>query len=173
MDDTLAPRLLDRDRVDRAYPLVRNIAPQITLERWNRFVRPLLASRSSVWPRGVMTIQNAAECILGLFSFEVRDELNDGRTLLLDNIVTASIPGRDAIWAAVMDAADHLAQVHGCRAIRAGLGGDLDTSDRDRAWLVSSLEGAGFALDGIRACKRLDAPSRSLPRPAAAVYGRP
>jgi hypothetical protein len=157
MDDTLAPRLLDRDMVDRAYPLVRNIAPGITLDRWNRFARPLIASRSTAWPRGLMTIQNTTGYILGLFGFEVRDDLNDGRTLHLDNIITANIPGRDKLWSAVMDAAEHLAKVNGCRAIRAGLVGELDPSDKDRAWLIHSLEGAGFALDGVRACKRLEA----------------
>lgn len=173
MDDALVPRLLDREMVDRAYPLVRNIAPGITLDRWNRFARPLIASRSAAWPRGLMTIQNAANCILALFGFEVRDDLNDGRTLLLDNIITASIPGRDKIWSAVMDAADHLAKVNGCHAIRAGLVGDLDASDKDRAWLVHSLEGAGFALDGVRACKRLDMPEGAAPRPRGmATAGR-
>lgn len=155
MHDTLAPRLLDRDMIDRAYPLVRNIAPGITLDRWNRFARPLVASRSSSWPRGLMTIQNTASCILGLFGFEVRDDLNEGRTLHLDNIITASIPGRETIWAAIMAAADHLATVNGCRAIRAGLVGELDDLGKDRAWLIHSLEDAGFALEGVRACKRL------------------
>lgn len=156
MDDALAPRLLDRDMIDRAYPLIRNIAPGITLDRWTRFARPLVTSRSATWPRGLMTIQNTTGCILGLFAFEVRDDLNDGRTLHLDNLMTASIPGRDRIWAAVMDAAEHLARVNGCRVIRAGLVGELDASDKDREWLVHSLEGAGFALEGVRACKRLE-----------------
>lgn len=156
MDDTLAPRLLDRDMIDRAYPLIRNIAPGITLDRWTRFARPVVTSRSTAWPRGLMTVQNTTGCILGLFAFEVRDDLTDGRTLHLDNLMTASIPGRDRIWAAIMDAAEHLARVNGCRVIRAGLVGDLDHSDKDRTWLVHSLEGAGFALEGVRACKRLE-----------------
>lgn len=176
MDDALAPRLLDRDMIDRAYPLIRNIAPGITLDRWTRFARPLVTSRSAAWPRGLMTIQNTTGCILGLFAFEVRDDLNDGRTLHLDNLMSASIPGRDRIWAAIMDAAETLARVNGCGVIRAGLVGDLDASDKDRTWLVHSLEHAGFALEGVRACKRLEAadggvvPLRSTPR--AIVYER-
>lgn len=169
MDDTLAPRLLDRDMVDRAYPLVRNIAPGITLDRWNRFARPLIASRSTTWPRGLMTVQNATGYILGLFGFEVRDELNDGRTLHVDNIITADIPGRDKLWTAVMRAAEQLAQVNGCRVIRAGLLGELDPSDKDRAWLVRSLEDAGFAFEGVRACKRLDSGDGAVTRAAHAA----
>ena len=77
MAEPLAPRLLDRDTIDRAYPLVRSIATGVTLDRWGRFARPLVSSRSSSWPRGLMTIQNAAGYILGLYGFEVRDDLQE------------------------------------------------------------------------------------------------
>ncbi len=156
MLDPLAPRLLDRDMIDRAYPLVRSIATGITLDRWVRFARPLVSSRYAQWPRGLMTIQNTAGCILGLFGFEVRDDLHQSRALWMENIVVASIPGRDAIWAAVIEAAENLAKIHGCRAVRAGLSDDLDPSDSDRSWLLNSFESSGYSLDGVRACKRIE-----------------
>jgi hypothetical protein len=157
MPDPLAPRLLDRDMIDRAYPLVRGIAADITLDRWNRFARPLVASRSTQWPRGLMTIQNKAGYILGLFGFEVRDDLHQSRTLWVENIVIANIPGRDAIWEAVINAAEHLAQIHGCRAIHAALSDELNPADSDRSWLMQSFETAGYSLDGVRACKHIEA----------------
>ena len=156
MAEPLAPRLLDRDTIDRAYPLVRSIATGVTLDRWGRFARPLVSSRSSSWPRGLMTIQNAAGYILGLYGFEVRDDLQVNRTLCVENIIIASIPGRETIWAAVIDSAERLAKLHGCEAVRAGLQDDLDPSDRDRGWLANSFETAGYALEGVRACKRID-----------------
>ena len=39
MAEPLAPRLLDRDTIDRAYPLVRSIATGVTLDRWGRFAQ--------------------------------------------------------------------------------------------------------------------------------------
>jgi len=159
MDERLTPRLLDKTTIDRAFPLVRNLAPDITLERWTRFAKPHLASRSPDWPRGLMTIQNAAGYILGLFVFEVRDDLYEKRVLCIDNIIIPNIPGRDAIWAGVVDAAEHIAAMNGCRTIRAGLADDLEPGarDRDQTWLTGSLEKAGYSFEGMRAIKRLEA----------------
>lgn len=155
MGDTLTPRLLDRATVEQAFPLVRNIVAGITLDRWNRFARPYLASRSPDWPRGLMTIQNAAGYILGLFGFDVRDDLHQSRTLCIDNIIVPDLPGRDAIWASAIDAAEHLARINGCRAIRAGFADELDPSQGDRKWIVMSLERSGYSLEGVQALKRL------------------
>lgn len=160
MLEPLAPRLLDRETIDQAYPLVRNLAAGITLDRWGRFARPLVSSRSASRPRGLMTIQNAAGYILGLYGFEVRDDLHINRTLCLENIVIASIPGRDAIWAAVLESAEQLASLHGCEAIRAGLSDELDPSDSDRHWLMSSFQAAGYSMEGLRACKRMETNGR-------------
>ncbi len=157
MDDKLVPRLLDRMSIDRAFPLVRNLAPAITLDRWTRFARPHLTSRSPNWPRGLMTIQNPAGYILGLFAFEVRDDLQENRALCIDNIIVPNIPGRDMIWAAVVDAAEHLANINGCRVIRAGFADELDPTDSDRAWIKGSLEHAGYSFEGVRAFKRVEA----------------
>ena len=156
MSFSLAPRLLDQNTIDQAYPLVRNLANGITLDRWGRFARPFVSTRSSPWPRGLMTIQNEAGYILALFGFEVRDDLYENRTLCIENIVIASIPGRDTIWAAMVNAAEQLATMHGCHAIRAGLTDDLDPHDTDRRWLINSLQSAGYSLEGVRAFKRME-----------------
>lgn len=161
MPEPLAPRLLDRNSIDRAYPLIRGIAAGITLDRWSRFARPLVGSRSASRPRGLMTIENAGGYILGLFGFEVRDELPNNRALCIENIIIASIVGREAIWATVIESSEELARLHGCDAIRANLSDDLDPSDCDRGWIISSLEAAGYALEGIRASKRIESGERS------------
>jgi hypothetical protein len=156
MDESLTPRLLDKSTVDRAFPLVRNLNPEITQDRWTQFARPHLASRSPHWPRGLMAIQNPAGYILGLFVFEVRDDLHETRALCIDNIIVPNLPGRDLVWASIVDAAEHLAAMNGCRVIRAGLADELDPGDTDRAWLAASLQKSGYAMDGFRAFKRLE-----------------
>jgi hypothetical protein len=161
MDDKLTPRLLDRSTIDRAFPLVRNLVPSITLDRWARFAKPHMVARSPNWPRGLMTVQNAAGYILGLYVFEVRDDLYESRALCIDNIIVPNIPGRDMIWESIVDSVEQLAAVNGCRAIRAGLADELDPSDSDRAWLQSSLEHSGFSLEGLRAFKRVETAARS------------
>ncbi|MCC6469667.1 MAG: hypothetical protein IT563_15190 [Alphaproteobacteria bacterium] len=155
-DEALIARLLDRSKIDQAYPLVRSLVPGITLGRWNAFVRPQLAVHSAAWPHGVMTIQNHKGYILGLFSFEVRDDLYESRTLCIDNIVVPSMPGRELIWIAIADATDQLAKMNDCRAVRAGLNEELGSDADDRLWVGSSLQRSGYVLEGVRAFKRLD-----------------
>ncbi len=156
MNEALTPRLLDKSTIDRAFPLVRNLVPAMTQERWTRFARPHLSSRSPHWPRGLMAIQNPGGYILGLFVFEVRDDLYETRALCIDNIIVPNLPGRDLVWAAIVDAAEHLAAMNGCRVIRAGLADELNPADTDRAWLSASLEKAGYSLEGVRAFKRIE-----------------
>jgi hypothetical protein len=158
MADTLTPRFLDRRTIDKAYPLVRHTVPGMTVDRWVRFVRSQLAPRSPDWPRGVMTIQNADGYILALFTFEVRDDLHENRIFYMDHIMIPNLPGRGTIWASAIDAAEQLAKMNGCRAIRAEFGGDLERSDKD---FLISLERFGYSPVGIRAFKRLDVKSSS------------
>jgi|DewCreStandDraft_4_1066084.scaffolds.fasta_scaffold151885_2 hypothetical protein len=156
MEEKLVPRLMDRESVVQAFPLVRDLLPNVTLEQWLRFARPLLNSGSGRCPRGLMTIQNAASYILALFGFEVRESLTDTRALWIDNIIVPNIPGRDMIWEAVMDAADYLARMNGCRTIRAGFAEELDPANSERLWVRLSFERSGYSLDGVQAFKRLN-----------------
>jgi len=155
MDEKLVPRLLDRESVVQAFPLVRDLLPRVSLEQWARFARPLLGASSGRSPRGLMTIQNGAGYILALFAFEVRESLTETRALAIDSIIVPNIPGRDMIWAAIMDAAEYLARMNGCRAIRAGFADALDPGDSERLWVRLSFERSGFSLEGIQAFKRL------------------
>jgi len=155
MEDQLISRIFDRAMIEQAYPIVRTLAPGITLERWVQFARPRITSRSSEWPRGLMAIQNASGYILGLFSFKVRDDLHESRILAVSNIVVPDIPGRDQVGRSILKASDHLAMIHGCRAIRAELNNEIDPSDCDRTWLSATLISCGYSLGGARAFKRL------------------
>ena len=156
MADRLTPRFLDRRTIDQAFPLVRNIVPGMTAARWARFVRPRLMPRSPDWPRGVMTIQNAAGYILSLFAFEVRADLHESRVFYMDHIMVPNLPGRGTIWASTIGAAERLAEMNGCRAIRAEFGDGSEHSDED---ILTALESMGYSLSGIRAFKRLEAKS--------------
>ena len=156
MVDTLTARFLDRRTIDKAYPLVRNIVPDMTAARWMQFVRPHLVSRSPDWPRGVMTIQNASGYILSLFAFEVRADLHESRIFYMDHIMIPNLPGRGTLWASTIDAAERLAEMNGCRAIWAEFRGGAERSDKD---LLTSLERSGYAPAGVRAFKRLEAKS--------------
>src|SRR5262249_30555182 len=156
MVDMLTPRFLDRRTIDKAYPLVRNMVPGLTAARWTQFVRPHLVPRSADWPRGVMTIQNAAGYILSLFAFEVRADLHESRIFYMDHIMVPALPGRRTLWACTIGAAERLAQMNRCHAIWAEFRGGAERTDED---LLTSLEKSGYAPAGVRAFKRLEARS--------------
>jgi hypothetical protein len=156
MVDTLTARFLDRRTIDKAYPLVRNIVPDMTVARWMQFVRPHLVPRSPDWPRGVMTIQNATGYILSLFAFEVRADLHESRIFCMDHIMIPNLPGRGTIWSSTIGAAERLAEMNGCGAIRAEFGDGSEGSDQG---LLMLLESMGYTLSGVRALKRLEAKS--------------
>jgi len=156
MVDTLTPRFLDRRTIDKAYPLARNMVPGMTAARWTQFVRPHLARRSPDWPRGVMTIQNAAGYILSLFAFEVRADLHETRIFHMDHIMIPNLHGRGTLWASTIGAAERLAEMNGGRAIWAEFRGGAEHSDKD---LLTSLERSGYAASGVWAFKRLEAKS--------------
>src|SRR5215467_12945925 len=137
MADRLTPRFLDRRTIDQAFPLVRNIVPGMTAARWARFVRPRLMPRSPEWPRGVMTIQNAGGCILSLFAFEVRADLYESRIFCMDHLMIPDLPGRAALWASTIGAAERLAEMNGCGAIKVEFGGRSERSDQE---LLRALE---------------------------------
>ena len=156
MAETLTARFLDRSTIDKAYPFVRNVVPGMTAARWMRFVRLHLVARSPHRPRGVMTIQNAAGCILSLFAFEVRADLIESRILCIDHIMVPNLPGRGAIWASTIGAAERLAEINGCGAIRVEFGDGSEHSEGD---LPIPLGGMGYTRSGVRALKRLEAKS--------------
>ena len=156
MVDTLTPRFLERSTINKAYPLVRNIVPGMTATRWTQFVRLHLVPRSPDWPRGVMTIQNAAGYILSLFAFEVRTDLREGRIFQMDHIMIPSLPGRGTLWALTIGTAERLAEMNGCAAIWAEFPGGAECSDNE---LLISLERSGYSPAGVRAFKRLEAKS--------------
>lgn len=155
MADVLIPRLLDDSMIDRAYALVRNLAPKVTAARWQQFAGPQLRPLPISGPQGFMSIQNGAGCIFGLYRFEVRDTLGENRVLCADNFILANLPGRDRIWAVMAETMDDLARMNGCHSIRAEIFGDLDQSDGERAWITSACADSGYAFDGSRAFKLL------------------
>src|SRR5215470_3818200 len=156
MADTLTARFLDRRTIDQAFPLVRNIVSGMTAARWTQFARPHLVPRSPNWPRGVMTIQNAAGYILSLFAFEVRADLHESRIFHMDHIMIPNLPGRGTLWASTIGAAERLAEMNGCRAIWAEFRGGAEHSDKD---LLTSLAKSGYAPSGVGAFRRLEAKS--------------
>jgi hypothetical protein len=155
MDQTLVTRLFDRGMIEQAFPLVSARTPSMTLDRWTRFAVQHVAPRAAELPRGLMAVQNQAGYILGMFAFAVREDLDEGRVLSIENVIVPNMPGRDMIWSAVADSIDRLATMNGCRAILADLPRKRGPGDEEAAWAAPFLARCGYVLTVNRALKRL------------------
>lgn len=140
--DELTPR-----RADAAFPLIRAIRPEVTLDDWRHYVR-----RRSM-QGGLLGLLGADGQISGLLSYRLGERLRHGTVLALDDFVTFELsrnaPGRQALLAAAEDLAVKL----GCTGLelRVGHRGCADTdSPKANGW--TSL---GLALDSVVFVKAL------------------
>lgn len=164
MPDPFIPRPLSRDQIAQAYPLVQAILPGTSLARWSDFARSHTLERGE---RGIMTLQNQAGYILGLFTHEVRDELSLGRALVAGNIMVADFPGREQILDALIDAMHMLGNLRRCAAISARLDSGAAGAPPPGTWVLPRFLQAGFIASGPNQCqKTLSAAKDPLARPA-------
>jgi hypothetical protein len=101
---------------DLAFPLVRAIAPEVTLESWLDYVR-----RRSM-QGGLLGVFGADGELSGLLSYRLGQRLRHGTVLALEDFVTFELsqaaPGRRALLAA----AEELARSLGCRGLELRIG---------------------------------------------------
>lgn len=132
---------LKTTEADAAFPLVRAIAPEVTLSDWRDYVR-----RRSM-QGGLLGLFGADGEISGLLSYRLRERLRHGTVLALDDFVTFELsrnaPGRRALLAAAEDLARDL----GCTGLelRVGARGIADPG----AQKVQGWVSLGLALDSV------------------------
>ena len=134
-----------------AFPLVRAIAPEVTMDGWLDYVR-----RRSM-QGGLLGLFGADGELSGLVSYRLGQRLRHGTVLALEDFVTFELsqaaPGRRALLAA----AEELAKALGCTGLelRVGKRGLADDgSQRAIGW--TSL---GLDLDSVIFVKSLGPPA--------------
>jgi hypothetical protein len=130
-----------------AYPLIRTIAPEVSLEDWLDYTRRRCREG------GLIGLFGENGTVVGLASYRLGERLRHGRVLALDDFVTFELsqtaPGR----AALMAAAEERARLLGCTGIevRIGARGFADVgSPKASGWL-----GLGLAVDSVILIKPL------------------
>ncbi len=113
MGAALRTAQLASERVVQAYPLIREVAPNLSLAEWVDFARPLSAQKGDTGGCRGIIIAERSRYIRGLFIYEVNPELSHGRTLFARNIIVLDLVQRDAVAEALVDAMERLAQAHG------------------------------------------------------------
>jgi hypothetical protein len=126
---------------DSAYPLIRSVAPEVSLEDWRDYVQRRYRSG------GVLGLWDGRGGIVGVMSYRLGERMRHGLVLALDDFVTFELsqaaPGRRIL----LEAAEKLAYDLGCKAleIRLGARGFADQhAARAQGW--ASL---GVSLDSV------------------------
>lgn len=128
---------LKASEADAAFPLIRAIAPEVTLDDWRDYVR-----RRSM-QGGLLGLFGADGEATGLVSYRLGERLRHGTVLALDDFVTFELsqnaPGRRAL----LSAAEDLARQLGCTGIelRIGAKGIADAGmPKVRGWISLGLD---------------------------------
>lgn len=145
---------LKPEEADMAFPLVRAIAPEISLEDWLGYVDRRYRQG------GLKGLFDHNDALTGLFSYRLGERLRHGRVLALDDFVTFELshaaPGREALMAA----AEELAISLGCTGleVRVGCRGLVNEgSPKTEGWLA-----LGLTLDSVIFVKSLAQKPASL-----------
>ena len=136
-------------QADSAYPLIRAIAPEVTVEGWRDYVQRRYRMG------GLLGLHSATDGIVGLLSYRLGERMRHGLVLALDDFVTFELsqaaPGRKALLAA----AERLALDLGCTGLELRLSArGFAEMDGARAQGWTSL---GLSLDSVIFVKPLSA----------------
>lgn len=121
--------LLGSDKVDQAYPLVRELKDNLTLEAWREYAQGYLGPASAEkGHRGIIGAEYR-DCIRGLLCYEVLTDLVDLTTLAVHDVVVLGMPAGQPVARSLLQHLFAIAGAHRCGAVR------VDLSDR-MAWLA-------------------------------------
>jgi len=109
--------LLTRQRVMEVYPIVRQIAPGLTLKAWQRHAAVLLRDRSG--GRGIILIRRASQRFpCGLCSFRLDEDLRHGRILTAEDATVMTTLGAREAYDALVQGIEQVATSRHCTAVR-------------------------------------------------------
>lgn len=178
MASTYYARPVTSHTADMTFPLVQMLQADLTLDRWREFISEFCTAKPDVtpgegyedilWlrPRGVIVVANERGYIHGLFSYQVRDDMADGRVLHVDHVMTVEIVSTAYVLDAMREAITRLSTDHHCANVYVSLG-EMDQHQRNY------FGAAGFAPRKVRYCAPAtpsDPPKSSSPsKPAIPV----
>ena len=149
---TLAP--LRGDRILQAFPLIRELASEISLEDWRAYVKSILAAKAKgSEARDIIGICSSNGYLRGLFTYRVVPDLRHGQTLDVEYFVVESVFSPREIAAALMAGVEEVASTETCNAIHAHLPSVAN-------WLVKMLHDRGYSAGTWQLCKPIDGDHR-------------
>ena len=147
-------RPVTASQIRQAFPLIRLMDSQLTLESWVRYAEALYR-RQDGGAGGIVSAQGGDGYIYGLFCYSIAPAPQFSRTLAVEHFVALDLFDGSAVIRALIDAIERIARDHHCAQVHLTLPrarielGKIDGSLQD------SFGGAGYEVDSVRLCKRL------------------
>lgn len=137
-DPRYFPRLLRPAEIDQAYPLLRELSQELTIDDWRNYARELV-DRSSGLRRdaGIIVIEAERRYLRGFFVYRAVPSFHHRRTLVIEHVAVPSSFDRRRVATCVIRTAQYLALRHRCRAIYTA----LEPANR---WLGELLRESGY-----------------------------
>ncbi len=109
---------LDAAKIDQAYPLVRELKANLTLEAWRGYAEAHLGSATTnQGHRGIIAAEYR-DCIRGLLSYDVIPDLVDLTTLSVRDVIVLGVPAGQPAARSLLQQLFAIAGAHRCGAIR-------------------------------------------------------
>lgn len=123
MPDFVVERLC-ADRIALAYPLIREVAPALDLQRWMRFARRAAEPRQGQ-KQGILVVSRAGYRAFpcGLVCYRREEDLASGPLLTADYFITMDLLDSEAALDALVKELEATARRMDCRAIRSLVNG--------------------------------------------------
>lgn len=148
MGRPLSVRTLTAKQIAQAFPLVRAIVPDLTLENWLDYAKAI-AKADGMERGGVVAAQDERGYIFGLFCYKIQYDICHGRTLAIENMVALDMVDRSGAMEALMGALDRIARQKGCQYVHIA----LPYKTIGHRSFLRPLREAGHEIDNIRLCK--------------------
>ena len=152
---------LNAERIDQAYPLVRELRENLTLETWRDYAQSYLGPATAQQGHRGIIIADYRDCIRGLLCYDVLTDLVDSTTLAVRDVVVLGLPAGQPVARSLLQHQFAIAGAHRCATIR------VDLSDPMK-WLArewSDPEGELFRFPVI-----CFLPGSTTPAPPGATW---
>lgn len=113
--------LLSTDKIDQAYPLVRELKENLTLEAWRDYAQGYLGPTTAKKGHRGMIAAEHRDCIRGLLCYDVLTDLGDSTTLAVRDVVVLGLPAGQPVARSLLQHMFAIAGAHRCGAIRIDL----------------------------------------------------
>lgn len=154
MARTYHVRSLEEGEFARAYPLIRVLDPELSLNAWLGFAR-LFTVSSDAAARGIIAAQDDRGYIYGLCCYTALPHLCHKISLIVEPFVALHVVDPLGPSVALLEALEPIARRLDCAAIELVLPRSGSAETLADAAAAGAFRAAGYELEGIRLCRRL------------------